>query len=64
LSKLPGLHAEVAMALDDASGLYPPVPFAEGGPVITRPVLGDDAGVLGAIELARFATRGSAETPG
>lgn len=64
LSKLPGLHSEVAKALAGASGLYPPVPFAEGGPVIARPELGDDAGVLGAIELARIVTQGSAETRG
>ncbi|GMQ93703.1 MAG: ROK family protein [Acidimicrobiia bacterium] len=55
LSKLPGLHAEIAKALNDASGLYPPVPFAEGGPVIIPPELGDDAGVLGALLLARSA---------
>lgn len=55
LAKLPGLHSEVAKALDEASGMYPPIPFAEGGPLVTAPVLGDDAGVRGAIELAKLA---------
>ncbi len=64
LSKLPGLHSEVATALAEASGSYPPVPFAEGGPIIAQAELGDDAGVLGAIEMARIVTQGSAETPG
>ncbi len=64
LAKLPGLHAEVAAALVEASGMYPPVPFAEGGPIITPPELGDDAGVLGALLLARTATQGSGATPG
>jgi fructokinase len=64
LSKLPGLHSEVAAALPEASGLYPSVPFAEGGPIIAQPELGDDSGVLGAIELARIVKEGSAEMPG
>ena len=42
-----GLHAAVADALPAASGHYPPIPFAEGGPAIVPPDLGDDAGVLG-----------------
>lgn len=63
VAKLPGLHAEITQALDEASGAYPPVPFAEGGPLIVAPGLGDDAGVLGAIELARIAAEGSVTTP-
>jgi fructokinase len=64
LSKLPGLHAGVAAALAEASGSYPSVPFAEGGPIIASPELGDDSGVLGAIEMARIVKQGSAKTPG
>ncbi len=64
LSKLPNLHAEVSKALVEASGMYPPIPFAEGGPQIVAPGLGDDAGIRGAIELARIATRGWAARPG
>ncbi len=60
LAKLPGMHAQIAQALVEASGAYPPVPFAEGGPKIVPPGLGDDAGVLGALELARIAREGSA----
>ncbi len=63
LSKLPGLHTKVAEALDDASGRYPPVPFAVGGPEIVPPALGEDAGAIGAIELALRANRGSATKP-
>jgi len=55
VSHMAGLHAAVFDALDEASGLYPPIPFAEGGPSIVPPRLGDDAGVLGSIELARLA---------
>jgi len=64
LAKLPHLHAEVTTALGEASGLYPPVPFAEGGPAVVAPILGDDAGVRGAIELAKLAIRGSAAMRG
>jgi len=64
LSKLPGLHAHISMELTEASGLYPPVPFAEGGPIVIPPELGDDAGVLGALLLARSATRESVAKPG
>lgn len=64
LAKLPGLHDEVARSLGEASGLYPPIPFAENGPRVVAPVLGDDAGVRGAIELAKLATSGSAGTQG
>lgn len=53
VSKMPGLHAAVSEALPEASNLYPPVPFAEGGPEILAPGLGDQSGVVGAIELAR-----------
>ena len=55
VSKLYRLHQYVAESLPDASGMYPPVPFAEGGPLIVPPVLGDDSGVRGAIELAKLA---------
>jgi fructokinase len=54
LSKLQGLHSGVAAALAEASGSYPSVPFAEGGPIIAQPQLGDNSGVLGAIEMARI----------
>ena len=53
VAHLPGLHEAVADALPMASNGYPPIPFDEGGPRIVPPALGDDAGVLGAIELAR-----------
>lgn len=55
VAHMAGLHDAVGAALVQASGLYPPIPFAEGGPRIVPPGLGDDAGVLGAIELARTA---------
>lgn len=55
VSKLDRLHQYVAESLSDASGMYPPIPFAEGGPLIVPPVLGDDSGVRGAIELAKLA---------
>ncbi|MGI9643144.1 MAG: ROK family protein [Acidimicrobiia bacterium] len=57
VAHMEGLHAAVADALPAASGDYPPIPFAEGGPAIVPPGLGDDAGVLGSIELARLARR-------
>jgi len=53
VARMSGLHAAVAAGLSSASGLYPAVPFADGGPEILPPGLGDDAGVVGAIELAR-----------
>ncbi len=64
ISKLPSIHDEIAAALQEASALYPPVPFAEGGPAIVPPALGDDAGVLGAIELAKGAKSESEESRG
>jgi fructokinase len=64
ISKLPGIHGEIASALPEASGLYPPVPFAEEGPAVVPPALGDDAGVLGAIKLAKRARSESEETRG
>ncbi|MGI9528966.1 MAG: ROK family protein [Acidimicrobiia bacterium] len=59
VAHMEGLHAAVADALPAASGLYPPIPFAEGGPAIVPPALGDDAGALGAVELARYARKAS-----
>ncbi|MEN8239352.1 MAG: ROK family protein, partial [Actinomycetota bacterium] len=53
VAKMAGFHASVADALVSASGGYPAVPFASGGPAVLPPGLGDDAGVIGAIELAR-----------
>ncbi len=64
ISKLPDLHHEITKSLEDASGMYPPIPFAEGGPDIVEPELGDDAGVRGAIELAKNAMSESATTRG
>ncbi len=61
VAHLPGLHARVRGHLAEASGLYPPVPFAEGGPEIVAPGLGDDAGVIGAIELAAMARAASGD---
>lgn len=55
VSHLDGLHASVADALEGASGGYPPIPFAFGGPVISAPTLGENAGVLGAIAVGREA---------
>lgn len=56
VSKIPGLHASVSAMLEQASGGYPAVPFAAGGPEVIPPRLGDDAGVVGAIEVGRAAT--------
>ena len=64
VSKLPQLHHYVAESLADASGMYPPIPFAEGGPLIVSPALGDDSGVRGAIELAKLARTESEEMRG
>lgn len=55
VSKVPGFHDAVSRAASDASGGYPPVPFSSRGPTIVPPALGDDAGVIGAIELGRQA---------
>jgi fructokinase len=54
VAKMPGFHTSISGMLSEASGGYPPVPFAEGGPQILPPGLGDDAGVIGAIELGRL----------
>jgi fructokinase len=53
VSKMAGFHESVAAMLPHASHRYPAVPFAAGGPQILAPALGDDAGVIGAIELGR-----------
>jgi fructokinase len=53
VSKMAGFHASVSAVLSRASGGYPAVPFATGGPEVVAPGLGDNAGVVGAIELAR-----------
>jgi len=53
VSKMPGFHGVISGMLPEASGGYPPVPFAIGGPQVLPPGLGDDAGVIGAIELGR-----------
>jgi len=53
VSKMPGFHTSISGMLPEASGGYPPVPFAAGGPQVLPPGLGDDAGVIGAIELGR-----------
>ena len=55
VAKLPGVHAATAERLSEIAAGYPPVPFAEGGPSVVPPAFGDDAGVLGAIVLARQA---------
>lgn len=64
VAHLPGFHRRVAVSLERLSGGYPTVPYGEGGPRIVPPSLGDDAGVVGAIELARRARSGSAGTAG
>ena len=53
VAKMPGFHESISAMLPEASGGYPPVPFSFGGPQVLPPGLGDDAGVLGAIELGR-----------
>lgn len=58
VSHLPGFHAAVAETLAAQASGYPPVPFGEGGPRIVPPGLGDDAGVVGAIELSRSGSAG------
>lgn len=55
VSHLPGFHDAVASVVAQVGNGYPPVPLADGGPAIVAPGLGDDAGVIGAIELARRA---------
>ncbi len=62
VAHLPGFHQRVTASLERLAGRYPTVPYGEGGPLIVPPSLGDDAGVVGAIELARRARSGSATT--
>ncbi|HSJ72549.1 MAG TPA: ROK family protein [Acidimicrobiia bacterium] len=64
VAHLPGFHQRVAVSLERLSGSYPTVPYGEGGPLVVPPTLGDDAGVIGAIELARRARSGSAAKAG
>lgn len=64
VAHLDGFHGRVDGVVARAGNGYPPVPLGEGGPRIVRPGLGDDAGVVGSIELARRARSGSATTPG
>jgi fructokinase len=52
LSHLDGFHEAVRVHLGAASGSYPPIPFASGGPEVVPPTLGDDAGVIGAVLVA------------
>ena len=54
-----GFHDGVRRAVAAIAAGYPPVPFDEAGPTIVAPALGNDAGVLGAIELARRVRSGS-----
>jgi fructokinase len=63
VAHLPGFHASVRRSAHDAANGYPPVPFAGGGPSIVPPALGDDAGVVGSVELGRSAM-GSRSTSG
>ena len=55
VSHLPGFHEAVASVVAQVGNRYPPVPLDDGGPAIVPPGLGDDAGVIGAIELAKRA---------
>ena len=55
VANLAGFHASVRRSALAASNGYPPVPFAGGGPSIVPPALGDDAGVVGSVELGRSA---------
>lgn len=64
VSNMRGLREAVKSQSAEAAGLYPPVPFGEGGPTVVAPGLGEDAGVIGAIEIGRAARRGSAATRG
>ncbi len=64
VSHLPGFHERVAVSLERLAGGYPSVPYGERTPLIVPPGLGDDAGVIGAIELARRARSGSGAIAG
>lgn len=58
VAHLPGFHDAVASTMRAAANGYPPVPYEDGGPEIVAPGLGDDAGVVGCIELGRSARFG------
>lgn len=64
VSNLPDLHEQVTRHLNAASGLYPPLPFAHGGPRIVAPELGDHSGAVGAFLVAQAARRESAASKG
>lgn len=53
VTHIPGFHHSVHDHLRSLASHYPPIPFAGQGPDIVGPALGDDAGVLGSIDLAR-----------
>jgi fructokinase len=57
VAHLDGFHEAVSRVIGEYGGAYPPIPLAEGGPTVVAPGLGDDAGVIGAIALARSARR-------
>jgi fructokinase len=63
VTKLPGLLDSIAVRLDDALGGYLPFPELADG-YVQAPGLGDRAGVLGALVLARQASEGSAPRGG
>lgn len=55
VSKLPGIIPLVSHKLDELLGGYPGIPEHQSGDFIVRPSLGDDAGVAGALALAKRA---------
>ena len=58
VAHLGGFHERVASSMRTSANGYPPVPYEEGGPLIVGPGLGDDAGVVGSIELGRSSRSG------